>query len=386
MMTRLILLLFVFCTILAKVHGQIAVYQDEKGQILTTTDAYGSGKQSATTASYTKVTFLESPFYTFPVWQEGKVQLDKSGKELDCQLAYNLVTSEVLCRFAGDSSVKVITPELFTINNTIFVRLQNSIAGLDYRTYFSLLHNGPTKLWMSLSSKIEPRNSAEQIASRYYDDLNIQGIYRTKTKYYVQKGEAEPKLINLSKKSLLDVLADQSQAIDSKISNRQQLTTNDVIDLLNYYDSLVAAARENELHLSKEGVFKHILRNKILYPGWVGNQGVYGRVYAGFDIDSMGFIKNIVILSPDNVGFGFTQEVKKALETLSNVAPAFRGRYALPIAFTYTNSREDTGPHIPINRLPDDRFDNRTVLEEVVVPFVVNRAVIASREVWGYYK
>ncbi len=385
-MIRFILSSVLFIMLVQQTHGQIAVYQDKKGQILTTTDAYATGRQYATTASHTQVTFLESPFFTFPVWQEGNVQLDKSGKELACQLAYNLVTNEVLCRFAGDSAVKVITPEVFTINNTKFFRLQNSIAGLDYRTYFSLLHNGPTKLWMSLSSKIEPRNSAEEIKSRYYKDLNIQGIYRTKTKYYIQKENAGPKLINLSKKSLLDALADQSQALDSKISSTQQLTTNDIIDLLNYYDSRVAAARENELHLSKEDVFKHILQNKIMYPGWVGNQGIYGRVYAGFDIDSMGLVKNIVILSPDNVGFGFTQEVKKALETLSNVDPAFHGRYALPVAFTYTNSREGKGPHVPVNHLPDDRFDHRTVLEEVVVPFVVNKAAIASREVWGYYK
>ncbi|QMW05034.1 hypothetical protein [Spirosoma foliorum] len=382
-MIRLVLLL---CTLsVLKTYGQIVVYKDDKGQILTKSDSYASGRQTATTATYTQVTFLESPFYTFPVWQEGKVQLDKSGKELDCELAYNLVTSEVLCKFAGDSAVKVITPELFTINNTKFVRLQNSIAGLDYRTYFSIVHNGPTKLWTSLTSQLEPRNSAEEVKTRYYKDLNIQGIYRVKTKYYIQKGDREPKLINLSKKLLLEAFADQAQALESKIPNRQ-LTTNDVIDIINVYDSLVVANQKSLAHLSKEELFKRSLESQITYPGWVGKQGIYGRVYAGFDVDAQGGIQNVVILSPENIGFGFTAEVKKALENLTNVSPDFKGRYAVPIAFIYTNKKEKSGPHIPINRLPEDRVGDRQMLDEIAVPYVVTMPVIASREVWGYYK
>ncbi|GAB4017227.1 hypothetical protein GCM10028808_48150 [Spirosoma migulaei] len=383
-MKPLNLLLFTLLLVTVKAHGQITVYQDEKGQIFTTSDAYAA-RQTTATASYNKVTFLGSPFFTFPVWQEGKVQLDQSGKELDCQLAYNLVTSDVLCRFAGDSAVKVITPERFTINNTTFVRLQNSIAGLAYRTYFSIVHTGPTKLWMSLNNQIEPRNGAEEIKTRYYKDLNIQGIYRTKTKYYIQKGEGEPRLVNLSKKLLLDAFADQAAALEPKIPSRQ-LTPNDIIDVINVYDSLTVAERKNLAHLSKEELFKRTLQAKIKYPGWVGKQGIYGRVYAGFDVDSQGAIKNVVILSPDNVGFGFTSEVIKALEMLATVDPAFNGKYALPVAFTYANTKEKSGAHVPINRLPDDRLGGRQLLEEVVVPYVVTTPITTSREVWGYYK
>ncbi|MVM37742.1 hypothetical protein GO730_09240 [Spirosoma sp. HMF3257] len=296
-MHRLNLLLFTLLLLTLKTHGQITVYQDEKGQIFTTSDSYSTGRQTTSTASYIKVTFLGNPFFTFPVWQEGKVQLDRSGKELDCQLAYNLVTSDVLCRFAGDSAVTIITPERFTINNTTFVRLQNSIAGLEYRTYFSILHNGPTKLWMSLNSQIEPRNSAEEIKTSYYKDLNIQGIYRIKTKYYIQKGEGEPRLVNLSKKLLLDAFADQAAALESKIPSRQ-LTPNDIIDAINVYDSLVLAERKSLAHLSKEELFKKTLQAKITYPGWVGKQGIYGRVYAGFDVDSQGQSKMSSFLVP----------------------------------------------------------------------------------------
>ena len=32
-----------------------------------------------------------------------------------------------------------------------------------------------------------------------------------------------------------------------------------------------------------------------------------------FDVDSLGKIRNIVILSPENIGFGFTEAVKKII-------------------------------------------------------------------------
>ncbi|AUD05676.1 hypothetical protein CWM47_29840 [Spirosoma pollinicola] len=380
-MHRLAFLVGILSVLSLKTSGQIFVYQEKDGNVFTSVDSYSPGK----TNTYTKLTYLGSPFLTFPVWQPGKIRLDMEGNVLDCQLAYNLNTNEVLCRFEGDSAVKTVTPAVFSINNTEFVRYQNSLMGIDYRLYYSIIHNGPTKLLKSLSNQLGYMNSEEQIRVRSYRDLNLSGSYRIITKYFIQKGNGEPKLISLSKKSLMDALADQAFALESKIPTKS-LTTNEVIDILNHYDSLVAEARINRAHLSKEDVFRQIFQNKISYPGWVGNQGIYGRIYAGFDIDSLGYVKNVVILSPDNIGFGFTSEAKKALETMSNVAPAFQGRYALPVTFTYENAKEKTGPHIPVNRLPDDRLNKRTVLEEVIVPFTTNKAGIASREVWGYYK
>ncbi|GAB3790594.1 hypothetical protein GCM10028818_60880 [Spirosoma horti] len=380
-MIRLILLLCTLSIPCLTSQGQIFVYHEKDGVVFTSIDTYSPGQ----TGTYQKTTYLGSPFLTYPVWQKGQVRLDMSGKAISCQLAYNINTNEVLCRFKGDSTMKTITPEMFSFNGTEYLRKRGDVAGMDYQVYFSVIHNGSTKLLRSLSSQLEPLNSAEEISIRHYKDLNVRGTYRVLTKYYIQKGDATPRLITLSKKSLLDVFADQSAALDAKIPSRQ-LTTTDVVDMINAYDSLVTVARENAGHLSKEEVFRKNLERKINYPAWVGNQGIYGRVYAGFDVDSLGIIKHVVILSPDNIGFGFIFEVKRALETLSNVDPNFRGAYALPIAFTFTNSREKSGPHVPINRLPDNRYQNRILLEEVTVPFVVAKSAAAPREVWGYYK
>ena len=281
MKTRLILILGIVCLLFAKTQGQFIVYQDEKGQVLTTIDNYSTGKQYATTASHTRVTCLGSPFLTFPVWQEGSIQLDRGGKQLTCQLAYNLFSNEVLCRFTKDSTVSLVTPEFFAMNNTKFVRLQNSLAGIEYRTYFSLLHTGPTKLWTSLSSQLEALTSADVEKVRYHKDLTIQAAYHIKPKYYIQKTVGEPTPITLTKKSLLDIFSDQAYALADKIPTKS-LTTSDVIDVINIYDSLVASEKENLAHLSKEELFRRNLQTTITYPGGVGKQGIYGRVYAGF--------------------------------------------------------------------------------------------------------
>ncbi|QHV99849.1 hypothetical protein [Spirosoma endbachense] len=382
-MIRLTFLFGLLSVFSLKTYGQYAVYQDDKGQVMTTMDVYGSARINST--AYNKVTVLGSPFLTYPVWQEGKVQLDRSGKEINCRLAYNLVTSEILCQFAGDSTVKIITPELFTIKGIEFVRQQSSLAGINYYQYASIVHNGPTKLLKSLTKRLEPMNNSEIINNKHNKDILNSSIYRTQTNYYIQKAAARPDLISLSKKSLLDVFYEQSEKIAAKIPDKN-LTLFEVVEIINYYDSLMAVARTATYPLSQNPLFNQLLHSKISYPNWVGNQGIYGRVYAGFEIDSLGKVSRVAILSPDNAGFGFAQLVQNALEKLPNLDPTYIGNYVLPVTFTFTNSYEQAGPHIPINRLSADRVGDRIVLEEFVVPYVVSKKGITGKEVWGYYR
>jgi len=364
-----------------KAHGQCVVYQDKNGQVLTTCDFYNpAGKEG--TASFSQETSLGSPFLTYPVWQEGKIRLDNHSQELTCELSYNLLSNEVMCRFAGDSTAKLVTPEVFTINGTEFVRQQNKLLGIDYRMYATVLYNGPTKLLMSLTTKVEPLKT--QLGSDYRD-LNIIGIYQTKTKYYIRKEDARPELITLTKSSVLPILYEQSEKMSAKLSTKQ-LTTDGVIEALHYYDSLMAADRASKLPLSTNPLFSRVLHGKILYPEYARSQGIYGRVYAGFEIDQQGNVKNIAILSPDNGGFRFDIVVKSALEKLPKLDPTLQGKYALPVAFTYTNTKQTTGPHVPVNYLSPDRLEGRTVLEEFVVSSTVSKSTIDSQEVWGYFK
>ncbi len=138
--------------------------------------------------------------------------------------------------------------------------------------------------------------------------------------------------------------------------------------------------------ISNDPVFAQALHQHIIYPGAAWIQAIYSRVYAGFDVDQQGRVKNVTILSPDNAGMGFSEVVRAGLEKMPPLNPSFAGTYALPVAFIYTNQREGKQPHIPVNRLSDDRLAGRTLLGEFVVPVVVTKPVLTSREVWGYFK
>ena len=166
----------------------------------------------------------------------------------------------------------------------------------------------------------------------------------------------------------------------------KDLTLNDVIQIIAYYDSVSIASQSNRHPLRNDAIVNQALHNAITYPGAAWSQAVYCRVYAGFDVNKLGEVRNVTILSPGNEGFGFSGEVSQALQKLPRVDTTFSGHYALPVAFTYTNANEKTGAHRPVNRLADEYLNGRTLLDEFIVPIVVSKPVISSREVWGYYR
>lgn len=362
-------------------YAQCTVFKDKDGLVITTCEVYAGGGRMASTA-HQQLTYLGSPYLTFPVWQEGRIRLDESGKEITCELAYDLVTNQVTCRFNGEQTVNNVTPASFIINGVEFIRQANKLLGIDYRMYTTVLYNGQTKLLKSLSKSLVPIQSSN---NGYTKDEKFNGVYQTAVKYYIRKGDAKPELINLSKKSLLDVLYDQAERIAPTLPGKQ-LTTDDVVEVLKYYDSLTVMAPTSTLPLANDAVFKQTLHDQIRYPDWARNQRVYGRVYVGFDVDSSGQVTNITLLSPGNGGFGFEQQVQNALKRLAKMKPDYAGKYALPVAFTYTNSAEKGVTHTPVNVLPPDRLGGRTLLDEYVVPVVVSKIIADSREVWGYYK
>lgn len=300
-MIRLALILSILHVSLPKSFAQFKVYQNENGQVLTTVDRYGPG--TIGTTAYNKYTYLGSPFLTFPVWQKGKIWLDTHGKAITCELAYNLLNNEVLCRFPGDSTAKLVTPEVFTVNGNEFVRQQNKLLGIDYRLYATVLYDGPTKLLLSLTKRIDSYLTINN-GYTFVKENSIAGEYKTLSNYYIRKGEAKPEFIVLTKNSILAALYDQSEKIAARIPDRK-LTLADVASALAYYDSLTATDWVNKsssaIHsdssqiypmgyainkapLSKDPVFNQALHHKILYPSEAWTQGIYGRVYAGFEI------------------------------------------------------------------------------------------------------
>lgn len=378
-MKRSNLLLSVLCIVSLSARGQCIVAKDSYGQVTTTCQLYFP--QTGTERLHKQVVYLGNEFFSFPEWQQGKIQLDESGQEILCQLAYNLVTNKVMCQLAKDIAPREVTPYAFTINGTTFNRQPNTTLGIKHDSYFTTLHNGRTKLLKSLTRRFIPK----LIRNSYEQGSVFEGYYETQERYYIRKGDAQPQLTNLSKNSFLTILHDQANAIAARLTGKHP-ENDEIAAILVYYDSLTTVSDANKPSLSRNAAFSVFLHNQLKYPNQAWNSGVYGRVYAVFEVNEGGRVTNITLLSPDNIGFGSDQVVMQALTRLSKVKPEFVGKYALPVTFTYTNTQHKEAIYVPINKLSTDRFEGRTVLEEFMVPIVVSKPSITSREVWGYYR
>ncbi len=388
-MSRFILLLGYLFLGSMPTWGQCVISKNNYGQVITTCEQYGATVPNQfATASHKQANYLGSEFFTFPAWQAGKIQLDQSGKEIACLLAYNLVTNTIMCQFNNELKPTNIKPYTFTINGIKFSQQVNMVPGVDKQSYFTVLYDGQTKLMKSFTNRL----ILKPTGNGYEKSNPFDGYYQTQERYYIRKGEGQPQLTTLSRSSLSTILYEHSEQIVSRFPQKQ-LTIGETTKLLAYYDSLRTASNSlktaldsNKPLLSRDVVFTDFLHNQLKYPNRAWNNSVYGRVYAGFEVNEDGRITNITLLSPDNIGFGFDQAVKLVLSKLANVRPTHVGKYALPVSFTYTNTQDKEGTYVPINTLPSERFNGRTVLEEIVVPVVVSKSVTTSREVWGYYK
>lgn len=359
--------------------GQCTVAKDAHGQLITTCQVKYNTSES--TMLHKQVTFLGSEYVSFPVWQEGSVRLDQSGREIVCLLAYNVVNQEVTCRFEDDKDVQRVVPYSFVLGGAEYIRHQTDVAGLKYTFYTTMINRGPTKLLKC----VKGRFSKTPLRNEYDRHSPFSGSYQIDNQYYVQKENAAPQPVSLTKNSLLTVLVDQKEILESKLPKRE-LTPEQVIGTIRTYDSLWTAARLNSTTLATDPDFKEFLRTQINYPTQAWDAQVYARVYVGFDVSKEGQLVNIQLLSPDNVGFGFKQEIETALRKLPETKSAYQGRYALPITFTYTNAFDKRMKFVPINTLSDDLLAGRTLLNEFVVDQIQGKDVAKNREIWGYYK
>lgn len=366
------------CLTCASAWSQCVVTKDAHGQIITTCEEYRFGETTA--PAHKQVVYLGTRFLTFPNWLKGTIQLDQGGQAMACMLAYDLVDNTVQCKFDSSLAVSNVTPYAFTIFGMTFTRQLNSVLGINYQLYTTRLNTGQTTLTKSISSRL----AIGSIDNKYVKNSPFQGAYQPSIKYYIRKGDAKPQLTDLSKKSVLTILYDQSKILAPRLPNRL-LTIQEVIQVLTAYDSLLAVTNRQQPPLSSDPVFKQALHKLIKYPNQAWRESVYGRVYVGFEVTEDDQVINITTLSPENVGFELNKTVEQALRKLPKLDPNYKGRYCLPVAYSYTNSIDKKGAHLPVNVLPTERLQQRTLLTELVVPIQVTQQISPVHEVWGYY-
>lgn len=137
--------------------------------------------------------------------------------------------------------------------------------------------------------------------------------------------------------------------------------------------SQVAVAQIASTALNQDPVFSQIVTHRIQYPVKPALRAIYGRFYAGFDIDSAGHIHNIAVLYPKmsrqlSKLYGFEYEIQTGLKHIPALKPSLTGSYLLPIAFCFTHYGEGPSPIVPTNVLPKGyQLGDRVLLSEVRV-------------------
>ncbi len=125
--------------------------------------------------------------------------------------------------------------------------------------------------------------------------------------------------------------------------------------------------------LDQDPVFTQVVSHRIHYPVKPASRAIYGRFYAGFDIDETGHIRNISVLYPKMSTqmrklYGFDYEIQTGLKRMPPLKPSLAGSYVLPIAFCFTHYGESPNPIIPTNVLPQSyQVGDRILLSEVKI-------------------
>lgn len=117
--------------------------------------------------------------------------------------------------------------------------------------------------------------------------------------------------------------------------------------------------------------YKAALKN-IGYPIGAIRGSIYGRLYASFEVDNKGAVKNISLIYPlvsKKIShlLGFEAEIVGGLSKTPHLNNVSEGKYILPIAFVYKNVYYGD-ENYPTNRISEDYFSKDfTFLKEIQI-------------------
>jgi hypothetical protein len=181
--------------------------------------------------------------YMFNSWKQGNIFLKDSSLIKDINIKYNIFTDDVLYinSTSGDSLIiNRFLIDAFEIQGDapddmlLFRDLRLKSGNSSRSTFARVLYNGETKLLIKyIKVFIKADYKGAYTAGRRYDE------YTDNSQYYIMKNN-ELNKIKLNKKSITKVLADRESDIRSFIDREGTVldNENDVIELLEYYDSL----------------------------------------------------------------------------------------------------------------------------------------------------
>lgn len=222
-----------FLTVLRLVgYGQCVISQDEQKRVVTICQRYPSPdglliNRTDRKQVLSETVYLGSEYLTYPVWQRGSLEFANRRNALPCQLAYNVLTNQVLCQFEGDSVIREVWPDAFTINEIHFV---SRVDKKRERTYYRVLYAGKTRLLARYTCSLRPTSQEPYSADRLFD-----GIYHRQKSFYIQRDGQPLRRVSLSRKSLLDALDDPSGKLPDYLT-KKKLTIYELVDAVAFYD------------------------------------------------------------------------------------------------------------------------------------------------------
>ncbi len=215
-------------------YGQCTVSMDDQKRVITICQTYAEPNgllinRTDRQQGIAQTVYLGSEYLTYPVWQDGELTMSGSKTAIPCRIAFNLMTNQVICRFSGDSAIRSVSPEVFTINGTRFISRTNGKAD---RIYYRVLYAGKTRLLAQYKCTLRPT-----AREPYTLDQSFDGMYQWQKNYYIQRNNDSMQRVRLSRKSLSTVLDASGKLPNYPIPKK--LTVYELVAAIAYYDGFM---------------------------------------------------------------------------------------------------------------------------------------------------
>ncbi|KAA9347791.1 hypothetical protein [Larkinella humicola] len=216
-------------------YSQCIVTQDAQKRVITTCRYYDPKggflmNRPDRSQSVTQVTYLGSEYLTYPVWQPGTLETGDSKKPIPCLIAFNIATNVVKCRFEGDEQEYEVQPDAFTVNGISFISQVSVKGGQTSRAYYHVLYAGKTRVLKQFRCNLI---AAKKEA--YSLDDPFDGTFRHQKTYFIQRNNEKLRAVNLSRKSVLNVLDDPTSRLNQYLTQRK-LDVFQLVNAVAYYD------------------------------------------------------------------------------------------------------------------------------------------------------
>jgi len=182
--------------------------------------------------------------YLFNEWKQGNIYLNDNTFINDVNIKYNVYTDDVLYLNSKSGDSLIIDRSLinsfeitddYSSNLVLFKEISLRPDKNDKSTFVKVLYDDKSKFIIKYTKTfIKADYKGPYSAGRKYDE------YVDDYQYYIIKNSDNLAKIKLNKKSVVKVLSDRDNKIQSYI-NEHRLTLNNedsIVELLEYYDSI----------------------------------------------------------------------------------------------------------------------------------------------------